>query len=67
MKKITTVLLVILFLGTLSCRDTKKEEAETKANIEKIEAIEKEAEDISTEIEKEADALEKELEELENI
>ena len=67
MKTVFKLIMVCLLIGVFSCRDTKKEEAETNAAVEQIEAIETEAEDISKEIEKEAEELENDLKELDNI
>lgn len=67
MKTLFRVLLVCLFIGVVSCRDTKKEEAETQAVVEQIEVIEDQADEISEDIQNQADELQKELEELENI
>lgn len=67
MKTVLKLLMVCLLIGVFSCRDTKNEEAETKAAVEQIETIETEAEEISKEIEKEAEELEKDLKELDNI
>ena len=67
MKTVLKLMMVCLIIGTVSCRDTKKEDAETEAAVEQIEAIEMEAEEISEEIDQEAKELEKELEELDKI
>ena len=67
MKTVFKLLIVFLMIGVVSCRDTNKEESETKAAVEQIEAIETEAENISKEIEKEAEELENDLKELDNI
>ncbi len=67
MKTVIKLLIVFLVIGVVSCRDTKKEETETKTAVEQIEAIETEAEAISKEIEKEVEELENDLKELDNI
>jgi exosome complex RNA-binding protein Rrp4 len=67
MKTVFKVLMVCLLVGVFSCRDTKKEEAETNAAVEQIEAIEAEADHISKEIDREAEELENELKELDKI
>ena len=40
MKTVFKLLMVCLLMGVVSCRDTNKEEEETKAAVEQIEAIE---------------------------
>lgn len=67
MKTVFKLLIVCLLIGVVSCRDTKKEEEETKAAVEQIESIETEVDEISKEIEKEAKDLENDLKELDNI
>ncbi|WP_299886367.1 hypothetical protein [uncultured Lacinutrix sp.] len=68
MKILTRITLVMcLFFVLASCRDTKKEEVETKAAVEQIESIEAETEDIIESVEENAQELKKELNELDNI
>ncbi|NND61802.1 MAG: hypothetical protein HKN48_01275 [Flavobacteriaceae bacterium] len=68
MKNLSRILLIMLMIGIVSCRDTKKEEeAETEAVIEQIEAVEAEAEEISEKINQEAEELEEALSELDSI
>lgn len=67
MKILSKMLLVILLVGFVSCRDTKKEEEATEAAIEKIEVVESEAEEISNKINEEAAELEDSLKELDSI
>ncbi len=69
MKNVIKFCVVISILAfTSSCRDTnKEEEAETNAAIEKIEAVEAEAKEISEKIETEAEELEESLKELDSI
>jgi len=67
MKTKINLLLSLLILCVLSCRDTKKEEAETEVVVEQIEAIEVETQEVSEEIDKKAKELENELNELDNL
>ena len=66
MKIILRVLLSILLLGVMSCRDTKKEEAETQAAIEEIEAVEAEVEEATETVDKDVKELETALNDLDN-
>ncbi len=65
MKTTIKLFTLLLVLGLVSCKDTKKEE-ETKIMIEQIETIEKEVDSISNSIDKEAKELEDALNELDN-
>ncbi|WP_299767728.1 hypothetical protein [uncultured Dokdonia sp.] len=67
MKKLTHFLIIALSIGVFSCTNKKKEEAETKAAVEQIEAVESEIENVSKEIESKARELEDSLEELDGI
>ncbi len=62
----TNFLLFILLLGIFSCADKKKEE-ETKAAIQKIEAVENELHEVSKEIDVKTKDLEDSLKDLEGI
>ncbi len=59
-------MLLCLIIGFMSCKDTKKEEAEAKAMVEQVETIEKEVDSISDSLDKEAKELEAALDELDN-
>lgn len=67
MKTCIKITLVCLLFALTSCRDTKQEEAETKAAVEQIESIEAETEDIIESVEENAQELKNELDELDNI
>ena len=66
MKIIFRVFFSILLLGVMSCRDTKKEEAETQAAIEEIEAVEAEVQEASEQVDKDVKELETALNDLDN-
>ena len=67
MNRLIKLILVVFLLGTLSCRDSKKEEAEQEAMIEKIDSIEQEATSLTEMVEKDANELEEALNELDSI
>ncbi len=66
--KLILKLFVLLFLvGQISCKDTKKEEAETQAALEEIEAVETTLDEASEELDQDLEELEDALEELDSI
>lgn len=67
MKIVVKLLLVIAVVTFASCRDTKKEEAETQQVLEQVEAVEQEANEISEKIEQDANELEDALKDLDSI
>jgi len=69
MKNTLTLLLAVIFLTVVSCRDTKNETEETEAKIvvEQVESVEAESEEIIEKIEAESKELESELKELDKI
>ena len=67
MKILVKILMALFLVGLVSCRDTKKEEEATEAAIEKIEAVENEAEEISKKIDEEANEVMDSLKELDSI
>ena len=70
MKNVFKIFMVLLMIGVVSCRDTKKEEEEAaamEAALEKVETVESEAEEISKQINEEANELENSLKELDSI
>ncbi|AXT55793.1 hypothetical protein J8L88_21160 [Aquimarina sp. MMG015] len=67
MKNIFKLFTLLLFVGVISCTDKKKEEEETKAAVEKIEAVESELESVTEEVTKKADELEDSLKDLDSI
>ena len=66
MKLVFKIFLVVLLIGFVSCRDTKKEE-ETNAAIEIIEATEAEVEAITADLEENEKELDEALKELDSI
>ena len=67
MKVLTKYLVVLGLIFSLSCRDTKKEEAEVKATIEKVEAVETEIEDLVEDVNSKEIELEEALKELDSL
>ena len=67
MKTLTKFFAIALVFGLLSCTDKKKEEAETKAAVEKIEAVEAEIDKAAEEVETKAKELEESLGDLDDI
>lgn len=66
--KLLLKLFVLLFLvGQISCKDTTKEEAETQAALEEIEAVETTLDEASEELDQDLEELEDALEELDSI
>lgn len=67
MKSKTKLLVILLVLGLLSCRDTKKEEEETRQAVVQIEAIESEIDQAAEALDESAKALEEAMEALDSI
>lgn len=67
MRTLTKLILVLFFVGFISCRDTKKDEEETKAMVQEIETVESELDQIKEEVEHDATDLEVALKELDSI
>ncbi len=67
MKIASKILLTLLLVAFVSCRDTKAEEAETQKVVDQIEAVESEAQEITEKIDEEAGELEEALKELDSI
>ena len=67
MKYFVQIFALVMILGLVSCRDTKKEEAEAEAAIEEVETVEEEAAQLTEELDKEAAELEEALKELDSI
>lgn len=67
MKKFSLLSLSILFIGIISCRDTKKEQQELDATLDKIEAVEQDLRETSEEVENKAKEAESALIELDSI
>lgn len=67
MKKLSMLVLSAIFIGVISCRDTKKEQQELDATLDKIESIEQEIDNTVQEVEKKAEEVESALSELDSI
>jgi len=67
MKKLSLLALSVLFMGVISCRDTKKEQQELDATLDKIEAVEQEIDDTVEEVEKKAEEVESALNALDSL
>lgn len=67
MKKINVWLLSVLFVGIISCRDTKKEQEELDKDLNTIETVEKEIDETVEEVEKKAEEAESALKELDSL
>tara|TARA_R110002126_G_scaffold259499_5_gene402457 strand:- start:838 stop:1041 length:204 start_codon:yes stop_codon:yes gene_type:complete len=67
LKKFSLLSLSILFIGIISCRDTKKEQQELDATLDKIEAVEQDLRETSEEVENKAKEAESALIELDSI
>ncbi|MFC5046702.1 hypothetical protein ACFSTE_10230 [Aquimarina hainanensis] len=67
MKLFIKLSLIVILIGLISCADKKKEEQETKAAIEKVEAIEKELNEVSNDILSKTEELENVLKDLDSI
>lgn len=67
MKLLVKIFIIVLVVGFVSCRDTKKEEEEANAAIEQVEAVEAEVKEINADLEKGEDELKDALKELDSI
>ena len=67
MKKLSTLGLSILFMGIMSCGDSKKEEQELDATLDKIEAVEQEIDQTTEALDQKAEEVEAALSELDNL
>lgn len=67
MKNFLKVAILLIAIGTYSCTDKKKEEEETKAAVEKIEAVEAEIDQAVENVEQKSEELEASLEALDSI
>jgi uncharacterized membrane protein YjjP (DUF1212 family) len=67
MKEFLKISLIIFLLGMTSCRDTKKEDAESQRVVEQIETMETEVEEISEDLEQDQLELENALKDLDSI
>lgn len=67
MKKISLLAMSILFVGIVSCRDTKKEQEELDSTLDAIEAVELEIDDTVEKVEKKTEEVESVLKQLDSI
>lgn len=67
MKKLCMFLLPVFCMSVISCGDTKKEEKELEATLDKIEAVEQEIDETSEALKQKADEVESALNELDNL
>lgn len=67
MKKLNILLVSFIFIGIVSCRDTKKEQQELDTTLDKIEAVEQDLKQTSEEVESKAKEVESALMELDSI
>lgn len=58
--------MIAFCIGIISCRDSKKEQEEAEATLEKIETVEKELDETNEELTNKAKEAEKALNELDN-
>ena len=67
MKKISLLAMSVLFVGIVSCRDTKKEQEELDSTLDAIEAVELEIDDTVEKVEKKTEEVESVLKQLDSI
>ncbi|NER17506.1 DUF4348 domain-containing protein [Spongiivirga citrea] len=67
MKIISKLLVILLVFSLTSCVDKKKEEAEVKAAVEKVDSLESEVQKLGKEIDTKTKELEDSLQELDSI
>lgn len=67
MKKISLLVLSILFMAATSCGDNKKEEQELDATLDKIEVVEQEIDETNEALDQKAAEVESALSELDNL
>ncbi len=67
MKTFLKLVILLFLVGNVSCKDTKKEDAETKAALEEIESIESTIEEASEDLNEDLIELEEALRELDSI
>ena len=67
MKKISLLVMSIIFIGIVSCRDTKKEQEELDKTLDTIESVEQEIDETVEEVEKKAEEVESALKELDSL
>lgn len=67
MKKLSMLMSFVICMGIISCRDTKKEQQELDATLDKIEAVEQEVDETVQEVEKKAEEVQSALSELDSL
>ena len=67
MKNLMRILMVLFVFALTACVDKKKEEAEVKAMVEKIEAVESEIEEVAKEVNAKVNEVKDSLKELDSI
>ena len=67
MKKISLLVMSIILIGIVSCRDTKKEQEELDKTLDTIESVEKEIDETVEEVAKKAEEVESALKKLDSI
>ncbi|XLS27962.1 hypothetical protein ACJD0Z_12220 [Flavobacteriaceae bacterium M23B6Z8] len=67
MKKLTLLMLSLVFMGLFSCRDNKKEQEQLDATLDKIEAVESEVDETIEAVEQKTEEVESALEELDSL
>jgi septal ring factor EnvC (AmiA/AmiB activator) len=67
MKKLSMLAFAVFSTVIISCRDSKKEQEELDATLNKIEAVEQEIDETVDEVEKKAEEVEAALNELDSI
>lgn len=67
MKKISLLVMSIILIGIVSCRDTKKEQEELDKTLDTIESVEQEIDETVEEVAKKAEEVESVLKELDSI
>lgn len=67
MRKVGMLVLSVVFIGILSCKDTQKEEEALEAAIEKIETVEEEVSETIKEVEEKATEVDAALSELDSL
>jgi len=67
MKKLGTLVVCLLFMGIISCKETKKEQEELDATLDKIESVEEAIDETLEEVEQKAKDVEEALQELDSI
>ncbi|TVZ14327.1 hypothetical protein JM81_0530 [Maribacter sp. MAR_2009_72] len=67
MKKLSMLMMSVLFIGVVSCRDTKKEQEQLDATLDKIEAVEQDLDQTTEELDQKVEEVESALNELDNL